>query len=710
MGVLLFTSISSVFADEPLWDPTLHQATSCTEVTNVVQDYLKQRRQGWYFTPMARGGDAIATQEPSVWSMPSANVEKSSTEAWRVDFSTTNVQKQWVDEPDIIKSTWKYIYYIDQNKWILRVLDPQNQREITTISLPKDFWNAQLLIDNDKLILVGTKSLPYSPAVASSSYVYRNQQALIAVYSITETTPKLLQAYSLDWWLQDARVVENNLVLIASQPLSWGPVYKAYEETSRMGASWLPQTTPIRAQDILPRWTTLVPGVVTSPSWKTRAVTRRRTQAVDCTQFMYKKADLEKTDWRWYSDESLTTLVRLSLNNLTKRPEMKTILSNNTQVHVSKKSIYLTSATYRRQPFVCPVGAMCLPWRWEGQYTAIYGFTLAGLSNTYATVVPWTTRNQYSMDEHTNGMFRIVTSSSKNGVIGSNVYIIQQNWKVAGEIENIAPWEQFYWVRFIGDYLYLITYRQVDPLFVIDTTNPTKPTIIWELKMPWYSTYLHPYWPLQNGVQYLVGIWYDTSISPEWWEQQNGVKLDLYKIDYNKKDASWRVAVTQAWTRTLWKAGSQTDALFNPRMFVFNPTTKELVLPIVLADTKKVQSCTIVYDTNGKELRKDCYPYEQPVATFAWVKGWILWVDAPVESISVDYQDRIKNPYNNDWLRPIMDGNIVTTTVWSFIEPRWFWSMQPRVWYMWSQYYMIGTQFAHFFTKANQTGTFIQYK
>jgi hypothetical protein len=52
-------------------------------------------------------------------------------------------------------------------------------------------------------------------------------------------------------------------------------------------------------------------------------------------------------------------------------------------------------------------------------------------------------------------------------------------------------------------------------------------------------------------------------------------------------------------------------------MFVFNQSTKELLLPIVLAETKKVQSCNIVYDANGKELRKDCYPYDQPVTTFA---------------------------------------------------------------------------------------------
>jgi hypothetical protein len=315
------------------------------------------------------------------------------------------------------------------------------------------------------------------------------------------------------------------------------------------------------------------------------------------------------------------------------------------------------------------------------------------------------------MDEKSDGKFRIVTSARRDGKNSSNVYIVGTNGKVEGKLENIAPGEQFYGVRFMWDYLYLVTYRQVDPLFVIDTSNATKPTIVGELKMPWYSTYLHPYGPLKDWVQYLIWLWYDTKTTPEWREQQVGVKLDLYKVDFNKKDKKGQVAVSQAWTRTLWQAGSQSEALNNPRMFVFNPSTKELILPIVLAETKKVQSCNIVYDVNGKEIRKDCYPYDQAVTTFAWVKSWTLWVDKPTETASIDYVSKMKNPYPNDGVRPmIWEGDAVTNAVATLVDPRWFSAMQSRVWYIGSQYYFIGNQFAHFFTKAEQKGVFVEYK
>jgi hypothetical protein len=66
-------------------------------------------------------------------------------------------------------------------------------------------------------LLVGSKSIPYNQAKADKSFVYRDQQVLLAVYSIEQLTPKLLTAYTFDGYLQDSRVVNGELVLITSQ-------------------------------------------------------------------------------------------------------------------------------------------------------------------------------------------------------------------------------------------------------------------------------------------------------------------------------------------------------------------------------------------------------------------------------------------------------------------------------------------------------------
>jgi hypothetical protein len=195
-------------------------------------------------------------------------------------------------------------------------------------------------------------------------------------------------------------------------------------------------------------------------------------------------------------------------------------------------------------------------------------------------------------------------------------------------------------------------------------------------------------------------------------EIQDSVKLDLYKVDFTTKDSKGNIAVSQVWTKELGAAGSQTEALYNPRMFVYNDATKELVLPIVLANTIKTQQCSVSYDTSGKEIKKDCYPSEVAVTEFAGVKAWNVGVKALTETLSVDYSAILKAPSYDMGPRP-MDDSAVTTSPASqptTIDPWVMQSLMPRVGYNGNQYYMINMQFAHFFTKANTGGKRIDWK
>ena len=82
------------------------------------------------------------------------------------------------------------------------------------------------------------------------------------------------------------------------------------------------------------------------------------------------------------------------------------------------------------------------------------------------------------------GVLRMVTSDRENSINKTNVYTIDSKGTVIGKLENIAPNEQAHGVRFMDNYLYLVTYRQIDPLFVVNLSDAAKPTIIGELKMP----------------------------------------------------------------------------------------------------------------------------------------------------------------------------------------------------------------------------------
>lgn len=146
--------------------------------------------------------------------------------------------------------------------------------------------------------------------------------------------------------------------------------------------------------------------------------------------------------------------------------------------------------------------------------------------------------NQFSIDEY-NGYFRFVTTYDKppevkefdgvkyysktteNSTV-NNMYVLDSALNMAGKIENIAPGERVYSVRFMGETAYFVTFRQVDPLFSVDLSDPKAPKIIGSLKIPGFSDYLHPF-----GENKLLGIGRNAD---EKTGRTGSVKLSMFDI------------------------------------------------------------------------------------------------------------------------------------------------------------------------------------
>src|SRR5690606_5418097 len=123
------------------------------------------------------------------------------------------------------------------------------------------------------------------------------------------------------------------------------------------------------------------------------------------------------------------------------------------------------------------------------------------------------------LDEHA-GFLRIATNSGNS----NNVYILGQDGgelNVVGRLENIAPGEQLFAVRFMGNRGYVVTFQQIDPLFALDLSNPAHPQLVGELEMPGFSTYLHPV-----GENYLIGIGRDADLTG----RVQGVQVSLFDV------------------------------------------------------------------------------------------------------------------------------------------------------------------------------------
>ncbi|WP_338726687.1 beta-propeller domain-containing protein [Haladaptatus sp. DJG-WS-42] len=120
-----------------------------------------------------------------------------------------------------------------------------------------------------------------------------------------------------------------------------------------------------------------------------------------------------------------------------------------------------------------------------------------GFEVTATGAVPGTPLNQFSMDEH-EGNLRIATTISAPWFLGAqtqsvnDVYVLDESLSTIGSVQDMGENERIFGVRFDGDRGYVVTFRQIDPFHVLDLSDPQNPTLEGELKLPGFSSYLHP--------------------------------------------------------------------------------------------------------------------------------------------------------------------------------------------------------------------------
>ena len=150
----------------------------------------------------------------------------------------------------------------------------------------------------------------------------------------------------------------------------------------------------------------------------------------------------------------------------------------------------------------------------------------------------------------------------------NNLYIFDAaSLDVKGAVEGLAPGERIYAVRFTGQTAYMVTFRQVDPLFVIDLSQPDKPLVKGELKIPGFSNYLHPISSTQ-----LIGVGYDAA-EIEGRAVTTGVKLSLFDV----ADPSRPLELD---SKVLGARGSSSLATSDHKAFLFHKASGLLVIPV----------------------------------------------------------------------------------------------------------------------------------
>ena len=375
------------------------------------------------------------------------------------DYSTTNIQVENVDEADITKTDGDYIYSIsDDNVIITNVQDPENIKIEATINstggVPED-----LILYNNKLVVIS------STGNYGSKYSYSyNEKTNVEIYNIEDKSyPSVVKSFELHEPYYTSRCINSELYIISSGRLRIenDKIDRKYSENKEE-----------------------------------------------------KEIPLNKIKYLKDVDTDIQTLIATTdLNNSEEDIKLSSYLIDISNAYVSENSIYLLNQEYAYNGYDEPAlkdlfglkGVFGL-FFYNGDYdyssayeTAIYKFDILKTGEvTYntSTKIAGKTINQYSLDEQ-NGHLRIALFDSD----GARVAIFDENLKQIGISSYVAKGEKMYSSRFMGNKVYLVTYQTVDPLFVIDLSNETKPQVLGELKIPGYSTYLHPY-----DENHLIGI------------------------------------------------------------------------------------------------------------------------------------------------------------------------------------------------------------
>jgi inhibitor of cysteine peptidase len=251
----------------------------------------------------------------------------------------------------------------------------------------------------------------------------------------------------------------------------------------------------------------------------------------------------------------------MNVQNVAEQPTNKTVLLGGTScMYVSINNIYITFP--------------------NSESTLIYRIHIENdkIEPMANGQVPGYVLNQFSMDEH-EGYLRIATTTGhiarilEQATSKNHVYVLDMNLSIAGKLEDLAPGEKIHSARFMGNRCYLVTFKKIDPLFVINLTEPANPTVLGKLKIPGYSDYLHPY-----DENHIIGVGKETVEAEEgdfaWYQ---GVKISLFDVS-NVSDPK------QIANYTIGDRGTDSQILRDHKAFLFDKLKNLLVIPVRVAE------------------------------------------------------------------------------------------------------------------------------
>lgn len=552
-----------------------------------------------------KGVDFVAST-----AMPTAIAD---TAATPVSHSDTNIQVAGVDESDSVKvADDGYIYQIHNNQIrVIKGFPIVELSETATIKFAdENFYPTGIYVQNGKLVVLGSTwkmlNTPQVQPVVSSKmavpiggiwwggYIPQTSQTRAFIFDMSDhANPKSVRDLAIDGDYLDSRRIGDELYFVA----------RTYPRYYMMGSNV--------KNAFLMKTTEMLPTIIDTKKGKTAT----RTMSVTDVSYL---PDFVEPDY--------VVVASLNLQNPDKALTTKAYLGAGELVYSSLNNLYLSASKYNFDNST----ADAIPQ--DIVSTQIYKFNIDKGAVNFAAVgqVPGTALNRFSMDEH-GDYFRIATTT-QNWANGTNtstnaLFVLDKTMQTVGELEDLAKGERIYSTRFMGNRCYIVTFKQVDPLFAIDLSVPEKPFVAGELKIPGYSEYLHPY-----DENHLIGFGHDATTYNYGYGDVSiplGLKMALFDVsDMNSPKELYSVKIGDK--------GTNTPLTYDAKALYWDAEKKLFGFPVDLHELPK-GSDSANPSVYGNSVWQGAYIYEVTPEKGFNLKAKLSQIPADVSPVNYEY-------------------------------------------------------------------------
>ena len=516
VGVIAYALIRGPSDEDVVGEGSLAAFSSYAQLRDFLEDSAGERYNDYPYEEFALSGDSTDS---------------------KASYSTTNIQVSGVDEQDIVKTDGEHVFVSTYNEVTIIKAYPPEEMEVMAVLTTADIlgyvhsdevgvYISGMFVSEDRLVVVSSVyEYYYWTYYWEDSYYsaedFNRDRSVLSVFDIDDIqNPELIYSFGVSGFALTTRMIGDVVYLVAQSGVYW------YDAEYTIPRVWMgSEATDFSPSDV------------------------------------YYDSGTKDSD-------AFVNLLSLDVETGL-HDEISVVTGYASTIYMSVDSLYISFQKWSGGLLLLDGEAVAESE--SSTRTTIHKISVDGLSMTplaSGDVMGWLL-NQFSMDEK-DGILRVATTTS--WVEPENcVYVLSSNMSVVGSLEGLAPTERIYAARFLGDTLYLVTFLQIDPLFVIDLSEPTSPAVLGELKIPGFSSYLHPI-----GDDLLLGIG----------RENDSVKISLFDISDPTKPVEKDTYLVGS--------NSYSEATYEHKAVLYHAERGMLVIPVT---TYAFAEDRNVYDT-----------------------------------------------------------------------------------------------------------------